>query len=135
MNNIDKAQQIVELNLCHVLSRTTDGKIKTVLVPGSQGKQYMVILKRHPGGIVCECILQGGNMGNVSQCPSGTRMCYHSIAAVMMSLMETKQWFRIFKNDDLRVYFQRLNKPVFTVRKKVQGAIPVNFVISQYVRN
>ena len=66
-----------------VLSRDRDGKPKTLVVPGSGGKQYHVIVRRFPGKklITLECNLLTGACG-MQPCAGNTHtLCYHTRAA------------------------------------------------------
>jgi hypothetical protein len=72
-----------------VLSRTKSGKAHTVLVPGSDAKQYHVILRRFSDRITAECRLQNG-IGHLA-CPGNSwtkTVCYHSRAAIDFALAE-----------------------------------------------
>ena len=67
-----------------VLSRDKDGRARTVLVPGSSGKQYQVILRR-AGGLSTECRLDTGHGHLACKGNSNGHVCYHSIAAVALA--------------------------------------------------
>lgn len=74
------------ISFCSVLSIDKDGKVKTVLVPGSDGKQYHVILRRYGGVWSGECRLDVGPTGHVP-CKGNLNgySCYHTIAVVIVS--------------------------------------------------
>ncbi len=81
-----KARFLAEYNFTHIMSEDTNEKVKTVLVPGSEGKQYQVILRRFGSKITSECrLIIGAN--NHIDCKGNTfgGVCYHSMAAVMTS--------------------------------------------------
>lgn len=59
-----------------------NGKTAVVIVPGHDAKQYRVILRRDGGVMTAECLLQT-SIGD-KPCPSGERLCYHSIAAMIV---------------------------------------------------
>lgn len=78
-----------------VLTRDKNNKPKTLIVPGSQGKQYHVIVRRFPNLMVTlECNLETGK-GFVS-CPGNgphkkvesETICYHSRAALDFCMSE-----------------------------------------------
>lgn len=81
-----KARFLAEHNFTHVMSEDTNEKARTVLVPGSEGKQYQVILRRFGHKITSECRLVVG-ANNMVDCKGNTfgGVCYHSMAAVMTS--------------------------------------------------
>lgn len=67
-----------------------DGLVRTIVVPGSQGKQYHIILRRYKTRagkvfkITTECRVIAGNNGHVT-CPGNSNgcVCYHSMAAIL----------------------------------------------------
>ena len=66
-----------------VLSRNKEGKLTVLVVPGSNGKQYHVIVRRYPNKnlITMECHLNVGAAG-MEVCPGNyVTICYHSRAA------------------------------------------------------
>lgn len=131
MNNIKKARMLVEMDLLHVLQRDKEGRIKSVLVPGTDGKQYMVILKRDSLGFNVECQLQAGTMGHVGFCKSGNLMCYHGLAAVMLALKDMGLGFYVWRGNR-RVkynYQQEGRKRIFQIRKRQSDAVPVRFAV------
>jgi len=68
----------------HVLSRDKEGRVKTVLLPGTDGKQYQVILRRR-GGLSTECRLDTGHGHLACAGNSNGHVCYHSLAAVTLA--------------------------------------------------
>ena len=67
-----------------VMSRDKDDRVKTVLLPGSAGKQYQVILRRGRG-LSTECRLDTGHGHLACAGNSNGHVCYHSIAAVTLA--------------------------------------------------
>jgi hypothetical protein len=78
-----------------VLTRDNKGRVKSVLVPGSNGKQYRVIIRRftnssHVSKLTVEChqLLNGNNIctckGNSNQ--KAHKICYHSQCAIDLAL-------------------------------------------------
>jgi len=67
-----------------VLSSDTLDRINKVLVPGSEGKQYEVIIRRN-GHITCEC-LHSTMGGNALHCEGAAKtVCYHAMAALIVA--------------------------------------------------
>ena len=78
------------------LTRDKYGRPTTVIVPGTQGKRYHVIIRRFDNALITvECRLIAGRCGFLG-CPgNGPRkgketICYHSRAAVNFALKEVK---------------------------------------------
>lgn len=86
-DRVIKARMAV--SFASVLSTDKNGKVKTVLVPGSDGKRYHVILRRHGGVWSGECRLDVGPPGHVP-CKGNANgySCYHTITAVIVSAEE-----------------------------------------------
>lgn len=83
--NTASAKNVVEFS--KVMSRDANGRVKTVLVPGHDAKQYYVILHRNGGIMEVECALQTPN-GPIG-CPGNKGgVCYHSLAAVAKAAQE-----------------------------------------------
>lgn len=82
---VSKARRIAEMSLPSITSRNGDGEAKTVIVPGTDGKQYQVIIRRENGFWTTECRLVAGAAG-YKDCPGGLKtVCYHSFAAIFMA--------------------------------------------------
>jgi hypothetical protein len=64
----------------------TEGKVKSVLLPGSEGRQYQVIIRRKAGQMSTELLL----IANNSQIKPtyGAQITYHQMSAVMLSAKE-----------------------------------------------
>ncbi len=81
-----------------VTSFDKNGRPKTCIVPGSNGKQYQVILRRIGRTITTECRLIAGRNGYPT-CPGNSRrkikhqetICYHSRAAVVVSPRDERE--------------------------------------------
>lgn len=79
---VGKARQIARMGLCSIASRNGKGEAKTVVVPGTDGKQYQVIIRRKNGFWTTECRLECGSQG-YQDCPGNAiTVCYHSFAAI-----------------------------------------------------
>ncbi len=75
-----------------VLSRSKEGKPKTLVVPGSNGRQYHVIIRRDVGQqlITLECNLMAGPLGMVPCQGNGVlSICYHCRAALDYAVCES----------------------------------------------
>ena len=64
----------------------TEGKVKSVLLPGSEGRQYQVIIRRRNGQMSTELLLI---VNNSQLKPTyGAQITYHQMSAVMLSAKE-----------------------------------------------
>ena len=64
----------------------TEGKVKAVFVPGSEGKQYQVIIRRKAGSMTTELLLIVNN--NSVKPTYAHNLTYHSLAAIMIAAKE-----------------------------------------------
>lgn len=56
----------------------------SLLVPGHDGRRYQVILRREPGSLSGECLLEGNGQGHIGSCEgSAHSLCYHVLASVL----------------------------------------------------
>ena len=70
------------------LSRDRFGRAREVLVPGSKGKRYHVLLKRLAKGLImAECFCDAGAIG-MAHCRCTSTVCYHIITAIMHAAKE-----------------------------------------------
>src|SRR3990167_5953911 len=68
-----------------ILQKDKDGRGRVFLVPGSDGKQYRVILRRGNGVVSTECHLMVG--GNEVACKGNSHsICYHSLQSVAKAI-------------------------------------------------
>ncbi len=87
MTRIQKARTIVPLT--KVMHRDLLKRPSKVLVPGSEGKQYSVIVRRTTTYISTECMLCTPN-GNIN-CEGGEKtVCYHAVAALLRCMEDSK---------------------------------------------
>ena len=98
MNPFDIAKVIVSANLTKILPRDSSGHAKTVLVPGSDGKQYEVILRRGDGYISAECRLMTGKGEFVCK-GSKITLCKHGLAAILTAAKDSGISIGIAKNE------------------------------------
>lgn len=80
-NRVEKAKAAMQF--AKVTQRDKDGKIRSVILPGSEGKRYQVILRRDNRGLTSELLL----LVNNSQLKPGytNQITYHQMAAVQMA--------------------------------------------------
>lgn len=83
---VQKAKQA--LSFIGVTQRDKNGKPKTLIVPGSNGAKYQVILRRSGRVITAECAKELGQLGCENCKGNSHSLCYHSIAAIEFSLRE-----------------------------------------------
>lgn len=66
-----------------VLTRDAHDHVKSVIVPGSEAKQYLVILRRE-GVLSAECLLRTG-AGDIPCQGNSRTLCYHARAALRVA--------------------------------------------------
>ncbi len=100
MDRIKKARIIMQAYLTKTLDVDKQQRPRVVLVPGSEGKQYQVIIRRpDKNTITCECSVCT-SCGD-QPCKGNTRtVCYHSIAAILHCVREKQR--RAWVCGDLR---------------------------------
>ncbi len=86
---VSKARHIAEINLCSITSRNGDGEVKTVTVPGTDGKQYQVIIRRENGFWTTECRLDCGKAGYDDCRGNAITVCYHGFAAIFTAAKDS----------------------------------------------
>ena len=87
MKRIEKARALVPLT--RVMHRDSLNRPSVVLVPGSEGRQYSVIVRRTTSYISTECMLCTSN-GNIN-CKGGEHtVCYHAAAALLRCMDDSK---------------------------------------------
>lgn len=85
-----------------IAERDGEGRVKVVLVPGSEAKVYQVIIRRNNNLMTCECNCQT-SLGNVPCQGNDKTVCYHSMAALILSGGEVELSFCNSKTDALRL--------------------------------
>jgi hypothetical protein len=73
------------MNFATVTQRDNDGRVRAVILPGSEGKQYHVILRRGPLSAELNLIVNG-NL--VKPHYAHRTLTYHAMAAVMIAAKE-----------------------------------------------
>lgn len=101
------------LNFAKVNQYDTDGKVKSVLVPGSNGKQYQVIIRRNRGVMSTELLLVV-NGQTVKPAYSKT-LTYHSLSAVMIAAKEQGYNVTWTANREDAVRLSRIGGKVFHI--------------------
>lgn len=83
-DRVTKARHAV--SFAKVMSTDKDGNVKTIIVPGSDGKRYHVILRRFGGVWSGKCRLEvHGNNHVPCKGNSNGYSCYHTITAVIVA--------------------------------------------------
>lgn len=85
---VKKARNIAKAQLPKVVSRYSDGRAREVIVPGSNSKQYSVILRRTKKQISGECHLIA-NHSSVDCQGNSNGICYHVMTAIIASAIES----------------------------------------------
>ena len=70
-----------------VIQRNKDRQIKSIVLPGSEGKRYQVIIRRDNKRLSTELLLLTGNCGYIKPRYSA-QITYHQMAAIMMAANE-----------------------------------------------
>jgi hypothetical protein len=70
-----------------IMQRNKQGQIKSVVLPGSEGKRYQVIVRRSNKRLSTELLLLTGNCGHIKPKYSA-QITYHQMAAIMMAASE-----------------------------------------------
>jgi len=123
--NITSARNVSEF--VHVLARDSEGRPIQFLVPGHEGRQYKVTLKRN-GGLRAEC-QQVGSIMHFTACKGNSHcVCYHVLAACIVSASEQGKELRwcLHKSDAERL--NRIGGKVFTVKSAQSGKVAYGVV-------
>lgn len=86
-NRIEKARMIADLGLAAILQRDNQGRAREVIVPGTDGKQYSVLISRN-GAMKTECRLLVGNNGYKPCRGENHTVCTHSLTALVLAARE-----------------------------------------------
>jgi len=127
LTRFDKAKLIAKF--CKIKDRDKEGRIKSVLVPGSDAKRYRVILRRERGHLTTECLLITG--GGCLACAGNTRtVCYHSIAALLVVAVEKETKMSICKNEASARKLENLGGKAYEILSR-QGGNPIWIVLTK----
>lgn len=108
---VEKAK--AALNFSKINQYDTDGKVKSVIVPGSEGKQYQVIIRRNRGVMSTELLLVVNNQTvKPAYCKTLT---YHSLTAVMIAAKEQGYEVVWTANREDAVRLSRIGGTVFHI--------------------
>ncbi|MFA5166570.1 MAG: hypothetical protein WC449_04755 [Candidatus Paceibacterota bacterium] len=110
-DRVEKAKAAI--NFAKVSQYDTDGKVKSVLVPGSEGKQYQVIIRRSRGVMSTELLLV---VNNQTVKPTYAKnITYHSLTAVMIAAKEQGYNVTWTVNREDAVRLSRIGGTVFHI--------------------
>lgn len=134
-NPIVKARMIARMNLPAILDRDQKKRAKTVQVPGSDGKNYQVVIHRHPKKgsylesitTMCELMTSVGNIP--CQGNSNGSICYHSFTAILFSAMENDVDASICRSYDGAKHFKRLKKNKATIIQ-IKGSKKYYYIVA-----
>lgn len=107
-----------------VMSTDKDGNVKTVIVPGSDGKQYHVILRRHGGVWSGECRLDVGAAGHIP-CKGNAHQysCYHCIAAVIVAAEQASYHTQFTDTEPKARLLERLGMKAYRLQPWNNGSL------------
>jgi len=116
LDQLSRARMIVALDHIKVTGVSGD-KIRSAIVPGTEAKQYEVILSRQGPVILTECnLMLNGN--NKTRCQGDKWICYHAIAAVIASAKENGFVVKYCKDYQSAQKIVRMGGKVYKVRAK-----------------
>lgn len=90
-----------------------DGKVKSVIVPGSNGKQYQIIIRRNHGIMSTELLLVVNKQTVKPE--FGAQITYHQLTAVMVSANEAGYTVNWTANREDAVRLSRISGKVFHI--------------------
>lgn len=112
-NRVEKANAAQKF--AQVIQRDRNDKIKSIIIPGSNGKRYQVIIRRGKNGLSTELLLLQGNHGYVK--PDYTKqITYHQMATVQMAANESGYKISWCANRDDAIRLAKLGGKVFRFR-------------------
>lgn len=86
--NTREARQVT--NFTSILQTDNSGKPKVISVPGHNGRNYEVIVRRD-NGLSVECRQNTGPCGHIDCKGNSKSICYHSLAAIIRCAKEQNQ--------------------------------------------
>lgn len=95
-----------------VADRTYNNHIKSVIVPGHDGKQYLVIFTFQAGEIAMECHTKTG-VGLIPCKGGNVAVCYHMMAAIVRAAEESKKSVSFCQTQDVAERLAKLGGKVF----------------------
>jgi len=97
-----------------IMSKNKQGAVTKVVVPGHEGKQYQIIIRR-VSALSTECRLD--TMGGYVPCPGNSNgaLCFHSIAALEVAARESKVALSWCQNEREAIRLENLGGKSFPV--------------------
>ena len=126
-NRIDKARFLADNGFVKVQDRDSVGRIKSVLVPGSDAKTYEVIVRRL-NKITTECILDTGS-GGLPCKGNRSKPCYHSIAALIINANEADKDVSFCNDWSVANKTKNFGGNIYTVYSR-KGSVPMYMVVN-----
>lgn len=112
---VQNARAIADAGLVSITKRDKDGKAKVLVVPGTKGKQYQVILRRSGTWTVeCSLITPAGEVACKGN--SNGYICYHSLAAIFTAAKECRCCVKVIESRDGADRLARLGGTVYELR-------------------
>lgn len=103
------------------VTRDHEGRARIVYTVGHQAARYQVILRRQAHSISVEC-REDTALGYIP-CPSGGVICYHALAAVMLSCQEQGYSLIVNSHQSIINKLSNLGGIVFTITSFRSGHI------------
>jgi len=123
--NIASARNVREF--VYVLARDCEGRPSQFLVPGHEGRQYKITLKRN-GKLRAEC-QQVGSIMHFTACKGNQRcVCYHVLAACIVSASEQSKELSWCESQADAERLARIEGKVFTVKSAQSGKVAYGVV-------
>lgn len=107
-----------------ITQRDKAGMVRVVVVPGSDGKQYHVILRRHGGIWSGECRLAVGPAGHVPcEGNSNGYACYHCMTAVIVAAEDAGKKVQFTNSEPKARRLERLGMKAFRLQSWNNGKL------------
>lgn len=121
-NRVEKAR--AGARFAKVVQKDKAGKVRAIVVPGSDGKQYQVILRRHGGIWSGECRLDAGPAGYVP-CPGNKNgfACYHCMAAVIVAAEDARKKVQFANSEPKAKKLENLGMKAFRLQPWNNGKL------------
>lgn len=126
-NRVEKARAAV--HFAKITQYDRDGRVKVVIVPGSQSKQYQVILRRD-GKLTSEVNLLVGNQIIAPEWKA-LHISYHAMAAVEIAASEGGYRVTWFANEDGARRYARFGGQVCKIHNFNNPNVSEWFVINK----
>jgi len=83
-----------------IMSRDAKGRVKSVMLPGSEATMNRVILRRTFNGLLVECHKICGRMGHKDCLGNCSGVCRHAIAAIIAALEDMGYVAKFRRNEE-----------------------------------